>query len=574
MGGLDYITILFYVAGLFVIGTLAARRNTNQKEMFSAGGKSPWWASGLSGFMTVFSAATFVVWGGIAYELGMVAVVINLTYGIASLLVGFFVAARWNRMGVDTPAEYVNLRFGKPGLHFFTWTMMFKRIMGVSASLYALGVLLTAKTAGGSAIIPLSLETAIIVFGLIVVLYTMQGGLWAVLMTDVLQFIVLTVVVFVVAALLLADLGSYSTFRGKVPDSFMQPVAAKYTWFFMIGWMAINFFSIGAEWAFVQRFISVPSPSDARKSAFLFGAMYLVTPLFWMLPPLLYRAQVGYDENLKEQAYILASQSVLPAGLLGLMVAAMFSATASMVSSQLNVFAGVLTSDFYKPLMNPNASEKKLVSVGRFFTALLGFLLVVTAVMVPKMGGAEKLIVTINSMLVVPLLAPALWGVFSRKIGLKHLLIVALTCFSVGVGLRFGLPAVSQEGDVLWTLTHYVLNNKKVVEMLLGVLLPVCMLVFFELSLKKTDTGSVRVDEYRQKANSASESTQQKPPFDTFPARMVMFSLLSLGAWVIFIAIRDPSARTVLLSVGFVLVLSSATIEWFVRRKLTLKGLS
>ena len=133
--------------------------------------------------------------------------------------------------------------------------------------------------------------------------------------------------------------------------------------------------------------------------------MYLITPLFWMLPPLLYRSQIeGVN---KEQAYILASQSVLPPGLLGLMVAAMFSATASMVSSQLNVFAGVLTNDFYKPLLNADASEKKLVLAGRFFTALLGALLVATAIMVPHMGGAEKLIVTINSLLVVPLLAPA-----------------------------------------------------------------------------------------------------------------------------------------------------------------------
>ena len=565
MGALDYTIILLYIAGLFVIGALAARRNTNQKEMFAAGGNSPWWASGLSGFMTVFSAATFVVWGGIAYELGFVAVVINLTYGIASLLVGVFVASRWNRMGVDTPAEYVNLRFGKPGLHFFTWTMMFKRIMGVSASLYALGVLLTAKAADGSAIIPLSLETAIIVFGLIVVLYTMQGGLWAVLMTDVLQFIVLSVVVFVVAVLLMADLGSYSAFRANVPDSFVQPVAGKYTWFFMFGWMAINFFMIGAEWAFVQRFISVRSPNDARKSAFLFGAMYLLTPLFWMLPPLLYRAQVGYDENLKEQAYILASQSVLPAGLLGLMVAAMFSATASMVSSQLNVFAGVLTSDFYKPLLNPNASEKKLVSVGRFFTALLGFLLVATAIMVPLLGGAEELIVTINSMLVVPLLAPALWGVFSRKIGLKHMLIVALTCFSIGVGLRFGLPAVSQEGDTLWVVTEYVLGNKKVIEMLLGVVLPVCMLTLFELTLKKTDGGASRVDQCAEKSREA-DATSVEMLFDAFPARMVMFSLLCLGVWVILIGIREPSARVVLLSVGGLLLLLSGVIEIFVRK--------
>ena len=155
MGPLDFITVLLYVAGLFAISTVAARRNTNHMEMFAANRSSPWWASGLSGFMTVFSANTFVVWGGIAYQLGMVAVVINLTYGVAAMLTGYFVAGHWNKMGVDTPAEYVTLRFGKTGLNFFTWTLLLKRILGVAGSLYALGVLLTAKDAAGSAIIPL-----------------------------------------------------------------------------------------------------------------------------------------------------------------------------------------------------------------------------------------------------------------------------------------------------------------------------------------------------------------------------------------------------------------------------------
>ena len=363
MGQLDAFTLVLYVAGLFIISTLASKRNTNQKEMFSANRSSPWWASGLSGFMTVFSANTFVVWGGIAYQLGMVAVAINLTYGVAAMLIGYFIAGHWNKMGVDTPAEYVTLRFGKAGLHFFTWTVLLKRILGVAGSLYALAILLTAVNADGSAIIPLSLNTAIILFGIIVILYTMQGGLWAVLMTDVLQFIVLTVVVFVASILMIADLGSFASFKDNTPDGFLNLTNGDYTWFFLLGWTTINFFTFGAEWAFVQRHIAVKSPKDARKSTYLFGVMYLVTPLFWMLPPLLYRAQVQGAN--KEAAYILATQSVLPAGLLGLMVAALFSATASMVSSQLNVFAGVLTNDFYRPILNPKANDKKLVAVGR-----------------------------------------------------------------------------------------------------------------------------------------------------------------------------------------------------------------
>jgi SSS family solute:Na+ symporter len=552
----DYITLLLYVVGLFVISTLSARRTSNHQEMFSAGRSSPWWASGLSGFMTMFSAGTFVVWGGIAYEHGFVAVAINTCYGIAALLAGYLVAGKWNALGVATPAEFVQLRFGKTGLHFFTWTMLIKRILGVSVSLYALAVLLVA-------LVPLDLTFAIILFGSIVVLYTMQGGLWAVLMTDVLQFIVLTVVVLMVAVLMICGT-DFTGFTGRVPAHFFDPVTAKYGWFFLVGWVTINFFIIGAEWAFVQRYLAVRSPRDAKKSAYLFGVMYLVTPLFWMLPPLLYRGQAeGVD---KEQAYILASQSVLPPGMLGLMFAAMFSATASMVSSQLNVFAGVLTNDFYRPFFNPRASESTLVRTGRIFTALLGALLVIAAILVPRLGGAEKLIISINSLLVVPLFAPTLWGLFSRKIGIRDMIIVALTSFFVGLSLRFGIAANPwlTESNPLWPLASFLSEHTQNIEVIIGVLLPITLLIAFEWRKSGVDDGSTRVAQHC----TDSLVSRQLParPFDPFAARMVMFSLLILGAWILILGFTVTAERSVLLSFGGALMLSAAVIRRSISR--------
>lgn len=555
----DYLTLALYLAGIFTISAVATRRNSSQKDMFTAGRQSPWWASGLSGFMTMFSANTFVVWGGIAYELGFVAVMINTCYGIAALLVGYYVAGVWNRLGISTPAEFVQLRFGKTGLHFFTWTMLVKRILGVSASLYALALLLVA-------LMPMDLTLAIVVFGAIVVIYTMMGGLWAVLMTDVLQFIVLTVVVLLTAVLMIRGIDSFSAYADAVPATFFSPVAGGYGWFFLMGWVIIHFFMIGAEWAFVQRFLAVRNPSEAKKSSYLFGIMYLVTPLFWLLPPLLYRGQVdGID---KEKAYILAAQSVLPPGVLGLMVAALFSATASMVSSQLNVFAGVLTNDFYKNLFRPQASEQSLVRVGRVFTALLGTLLVFMALMVPKMGGAEKLIVSINSLLVVPLFAPTLWGLFSRKIGIREMIIVALTSFFIGLTLRFGLAAnpMIQEGDTLWDFASYLKTNKKNVEVLVGVVLPVVMLFLFEWRKKSTDPRALIVENRSNEFRSRQPTADEIDDFDPFPARMVMFSLLTLGVWMLGIGIWGSQGRTTLIIFAAVLMILATVVEVATRR--------
>lgn len=564
MAALDYLIVLIYLVGLFLISTFAAKRNTGQKEMFSANRSSPWWASGLSGFMTVFSANTFVVWGGIAYQFGLVAVVINLTYGVAALLIGYFVAGRWNQMGLDTPAEYVAIRFGNRGLSFFTITLLIKRILGVSGSLYALGVLLTATTSSGSAILPFTLDQAILLFGAIIILYTMQGGLWAVLMTDVLQFIVLTVVVLVASILMLADIGSLENFRTNTPEDFLNFTAGDYTWFFLLGWTIINFFTFGAEWAFVQRFLAVKNPRDARKATYLFGLMYLVTPLFWMLPPLLYRSQVQGAQ--KESAYIMATESVLPAGLVGLMVAALFSATASMVSSQLNVFAGVLTNDFYRTFFDPAASEKKLVRVGRVFTLLLGAVLVVIALLVPAMGGAEKLVITINSMLVVPLLAPTLWGLFSRKLAFRHLVYVTLISFTLGMTLRFGLPLlIDQESRFGW-ITDWVTKNQKMVELFVGVLLPVCLLAAFEFFLQRIDHRAQRLMKKCSEVAKEIGGSQKPATLDLYPVRMVAISLFVLGLWLLLIGFREPSVRTIMLSTGMILVFLSLGLEFLVRR--------
>jgi SSS family solute:Na+ symporter len=186
----DWIVLIVYLIATVAIGVVLGRKVKSTSDLFAAGGTSPWWASGLSAFMTMFSANTFVVWGGMAYHYGLVAIMVNLCYGVAALLAGYTVAGRWKKLGIRTPAEFVELRFGKGALHFYTWSMMVYRMVGAAGALYAIAILMVAVTRGensGNVVqgMPPELVTAILVFGAVVVIYTMIGGLWAVLMTDV-----------------------------------------------------------------------------------------------------------------------------------------------------------------------------------------------------------------------------------------------------------------------------------------------------------------------------------------------------------------------------------------------------
>ncbi|MFD0325222.1 sodium:solute symporter family transporter [Lysobacter gummosus] len=120
--------------------------------------------------------------------------------------------------------------------------------------------------------------------------------------------------------------------------------------------------------------------------------------------------------------------------MLGLMMAAMFSATASAISGQINVFAGVLTEQFYRRVFRPGASERNLVAAGRWFALLIGAALVAVALLVPVMGGAERIVLTLTGMLFGPLMAPTIWGLLSGRIGMAAVTASAGLGFWPGCG--------------------------------------------------------------------------------------------------------------------------------------------
>jgi Na+/proline symporter len=559
MSTLDFVVIGLYIVGLITVGTVFARRMSSMKEMFAAGGQSPWWLSGLSGFMTMFSAGTFVVWGGISFRYGMVGVSICMMLGISALLVGWLLAGVWKQLGVDSAAEFLELRFGRSIVQFSMWLQGTLGIFSMGGAVYALSVLvcaliplpdghLLADPATGK----LSITITSLGICLIVVVVCFVGGLWAVLMTDMLQFIILSVAVLLVVPLLFTRVGGISEFVAKAPDGFFSPVNGDFTWWFLAGWIVIHFFKIGGEWAFVQRFTCVPSPRDARKAAWIFGVMYLISPIIWMLPPMLYR--VIDPSAPHEQAYILACQSVLPAGLLGLMVVAMSSATASTATTVLNVYAGAFTEEFYRRLFRPDAGDKELVLVGRLITVLLGVVVAAGALLIPQLGSYTGWILTTTGLLTGPLLLPSIWGLFSKKIGLRAAWLVTVLSGVLGLVAKFGLEKGGWFDGIaaLSALTTAAQWNPRLTEILIGTSLPLALLLAFELLGRQTAPGWTRIEERRRLQREA-------PPVlaSDLPARLCGWSIGVLGCLIAAMALIG-SRDTVTLGIfaGFLVVLA------------------
>jgi len=569
MNGLDLAVFALYGLGLLAMSSVFVRRMKDSKDMFAAGGQSPWWVSGLSAFMTLFSAGTFVVWGGISFRYGVVGASILGAAGVGALLVGRFLASYWKGLGVESATEFLDLRFGNSLVQFYTWLQGTVGIFGMGGAVYALAVII-------SALVPLpvdhflanpetghlSVTLTSLAICLVVILITFGGGLWAVLMTDVLQFIILTVSVLAVVPMLFVHVGGVGAFVEATPDGFFFPAAAEYSLLFLAGWMIIHFFKVGGDWAFVQRHLCVPTGKDARKSAYLFGGLLLVCPIFWMLPPMIFRT-IQPEAN-PEQAYILACQLVLPAGMMGLMIAAMCSATASTATTQLNVYAGALTSEVYKRFWRPHATERELVMAGRIITILLGLVVLAGAILIPLLGSYTGWVLASTAILSGPLLLPTVWGLFSRKIGLGSAW--AVTGLGVGAGVlaKFGLAADGPlDGlPVLGLVNEWANLNPHVTEIVIGLAVPIGILLALELTLKKTNRGWEALMAVR------TRRTEERPlQPSTLPARLCGSSVGMIGLLMAVLALMGSDQRLTLVIFSGVLLAISAAIFAVAREK-------
>ena len=627
MTAADYLVLLLYAAGIVGVGVFLSTQVRSSKDLFAAGGRSPWWVSGLSGFMTMFSAGTFVVWGGIAYRYGLVAVSISLCYGIAALFVGWTIAGRWRRLGVDSAAEYLQLRFGRSIVQLYTWAQGLLLIFTLGGTIYALSTVVCELI-----VLPPGIEDTFFAFlrrdldgtlsvtwtsGIVlfaVVIVTLVGGLWAVLVTDVLQFIVLTASVLFVVPLILHEVGGIDGFidsarqvqvptnSGK-PANLLSPVSGNFTWWFLLGWVIVHYAKIGGEWAFAQRFLCVPSPKDARKSAWIFGVMYLVSPLFWMLPAMVYRIMQPIPEGLppdllakvppaalgsvpidqlallndglwstadpalveglrtkalnaiSERAYINACRAVLPPGMIGLMIAAMISATASMATTQLNVYAQAFTQEVYRLLFNPNATDRRLVFVGRVMTLLLGCVTLAGALIIPSTGSYTGFIIAVTGALTFPLVLPTVWSLFSPRIGLAAAWTATVVGVIVALLAKFGL-----QGDGAWFadvetlagLRNLVNLNTTVSDWVIGLAVPLACLLVFELTSNGTYPGWERTHAARTKAQADADAA---PPVTASPLPAIVsgWTVVAIAVLMIGLAIFGEQGRGTLAVFAFLM---------------------
>ncbi|GAA67689.1 sodium:solute symporter family protein [Pseudoalteromonas sp. BSi20429] len=518
---IDISVVVIFSLLIIGCGLSFSAAGKNMKSFFSAGGALPWWMSGLSLFMSFFSAGTFVVWGAIAYKHGWVAITIQWTMCLAGVLIALFIAPKWQKTGVLTAAEFIKQRLGLNVQRTYTYIFLLIASFSTGAFLYPVAKIVEVATG-------LSLEYTVIILGLLILAYTAVGGLWAVIITDILQFVVLTAAVLIVVPLSFEAIGGIENFIDKAPDDFFNLVNDEYSWEFIFAFGLYNLFFIAGNWSYIQRFTSVKTPKDAKKVGGLFAILYLICPVVWMLAPMIYRTMnpslVGFES---EGAYLQMCKEVLPVGMLGLMLAGMVFATSSSINTSLNIAAGVISNDIYKNI-KPDASQATLVKVGRIATGVLGLITIIVALLIPLLGGVVEVVMTMAALTGGPLFLPPIWLLFSRYQTGKTILITTIFSLLVNAFFKFVSP---------W-LFDFSLDRAQ--EMMMGVLFPVLMLTVFELYLRAQRKTPACYENYlvelSQIKPTAELITPEKSADNNHGIRVLGFGILSTGAIMLSLA--------------------------------------
>ena len=400
---LDYCAFIGYILVVVTFAMYMSRREKSSEDYFLAGRKLTWWLIGISLIASNISTEHFVGMAGAGYETGLAIASYEWTAAIAIVLVAIFLLPKFLKRGIYTIPEYLEHRYSSGARGLMAFYMMAAYIFVIiSAVLYAGAIGLDAvfgdavrefvansslkdtlpNTLGEQWLMILSVW----MIGIIAGLYTVWGGLKAVVWADL--FNGLGLILSGILVTILGFLAVSSTFgegTGLVEGMgiFIQRAGDKLStvkpWDHpTVPWIAVfigglwipQFFYWGLNQFITQRALGAKSVAEGQKGMVFAAGLKLLMPFIIIFPGImafeLYADQIAD----KDKAYPHMIQMILPAGLRGLMLAALFGAVMSSLDSMLNSASTIFTMDLYKRYLNRQASDRSLIRLGRMMTAV------------------------------------------------------------------------------------------------------------------------------------------------------------------------------------------------------------
>jgi len=425
-GVLNWAIVIAYLVATVAIG-LVASRGVDSASEFQLGTRTlPWWALGISVIATYVSALSFLGAPAWAYGDGMAALAIHMNYPLVVFVVVAVFLPFFYNSGAASIYDYLERRFGPATRSTLSAIFIISQTITSASITTATAVVVTFVTG-------IEVHTSIVLLTLLVLAYTMIGGLNAVIWTDVMQAVVL----FVGAGIVL-----WSLLNGPVPvgDALHQlSIAGKLdalrtefdlsvapTVWAGIGAMTLFHITVyGANQMMVQRALAAKSLGDAKKSYLMMGyAGFAIYFLFFFIGALLY---VHFDARPFEQPneiILIFARSLEIPGLMGLLAAAILAASMSSLSASFNSLATSSITDFYQRFWKPEASDQHYLRVARLFT--IGWALSsipIAFAFVGSGGSILERLSEVSSFFVGAQLAAFGMGFFSKQAGERGMLV-------------------------------------------------------------------------------------------------------------------------------------------------------
>ena len=385
LSSLDFIVLFAYVAGVFGLGCWFARKSGTTEEFMAAGRSLPGWVVGLSIFGTYVSSISFLANPGKSYAGNWNPFVFGLSLPIAAIIAVTFFVPFYRRNGEISAYTHLERRFGP-------WARTYAVVCYLLTQLGRMGTILYLVALALAPLAGWDVKTIIIVVGVLVTVYTLLGGIEAVIWTDVVQSIVLTVGILISVIVLIVQMpGGLSEFSAIAMEnekfslgSFGLSLAEPTFWVVLIYGLVVNLQNFGIDQSFVQRYATAKSDRDARRSVWIGALLYIpISALLFFIGTALFAYYAGTPELLPvdekgvvqaDRVFPLFIVRELPAGLTGLLLAAILAAAMSSVDSSLNCSATLILQDIYKRYVRPDANERQSMRVLYAMTILFGLL--------------------------------------------------------------------------------------------------------------------------------------------------------------------------------------------------------
>jgi Na+/proline symporter len=357
---------------------------------------------------------------------------------------------KWRRARIISPVEFVEDRYNHS-------TRLLLSIIMVLSMMYWPGHHLASVAKISAPALfpntPWSIDALILFFGAFVLVYTVAGGIWAVSITDVLQFLVLFSVcsVVIVAIFFSGELGTpLQFFRSIPPIEFEHAVRGNtvYTHWYIIGFVASGIFGnvVGDK---AQRFFIVRDEKAVRKTAWIAFILFMTSPILFGIAPLAGKllwpeigqlaAMTGISKP-DESIFIAVVMRYMPAGVVGLFLAAMIAASMSALDSVWNTVSAIVSVDLYKGYFRPSASDREILWVGRITVILLCLAAVTMALFIVH---SQLGIFTISNMvlglIVIPATVPLMVGVVTRRPTTSSAIASIVSGVAIAAFIRFEL---------------------------------------------------------------------------------------------------------------------------------------